>query len=713
VIFVLLAAGIAVTGDLYYESQKKDVKKERNDDLNDIANLKVNEISWWLRERSADANGIFRNTLLITDVHRWMTGRSDAELRGPILDWMSSLKTEYDYKNVFLFDATGSVMLSLPSEDRSVGSYAHTLISEALQTRKVVLSDLYYAEDKKSVHMDLVIPLLIKQGHNTLSVGGLLLCIDPRHFLYPLIKTWPTPSRTAETLLVRREGNDVVFLNELRFRMDSALTFRLPITDEKLPAAMAVLGKEGIVEGVDYRGVPVIAAIRSVPNSSWALVAKIDVDEIYAPVRERYWLVVLLIGVLIAGAGGGVGFVWRNQSALHYMKQYEAESVYRTIFANTGTATNIAGEDTIISLVNAEFEKLSGYSKEELEGKKSWTEFIVPDDLERLKGFFFSDMANSYPGPRSFEFRFVDRNGTVKDILASVEVIPGMKKGVASFLDITERKQAEEALRRAHDELETLVDERTSELKKSNETLTREIIEHMRTEEALRDSQKELRYLSGKIVSAQETERRRIARELHDQLGQDLTLMKLQLRAVQRKARIDEEEIREGCEEILRFIDQVVENVRRLSRNLSPVALEELGLSSAIRGLVNAAEKTYDIRIATDAVPLDGLFAKDVQIGVYRVLQEALTNVGKHARAKNVSLAIRKGDGRMSFSVEDDGTGFNVAQAVASVQSEKGLGLTIMKERVQMLGGTFDLWSEEGKGTRVTFSVPLEEEGDQ
>jgi len=198
--------------------------------------------------------------------------------------------------------------------------------------------------------------------------------------------------------------------------------------------------------------------------------------------------------------------------------------------------------------------------------------------------------------------------------------------------------------------------------------------------------------------------------ELHDQLGQDLSLMKLQTRAVQRGLRQDQEPLREDCEDILRGIDLVIENIRRISRNLSPVALEEYGFSAALRGLINGISKTYDVRVSTNITDMDTLFAKDARIGIYRVLQEALTNIGKHARPKTVSVVIRKNDDTITFSVEDDGVGFNAARTSISPHPEKGIGLSIMKERVQILGGSFDLWTEEGKGTKVTFAIPLRKE---
>jgi len=135
----------------------------------------------------------------------------------------------------------------------------------------------------------------------------------------------------------------------------------------------------------------------------------------------------------------------------------ESESKYRTIFENTGTATVIIEEDTTISLANTEFEKLSGYSKEELEGKKSWTEFVVKDDLERMKEYHRQRRVRPDGAPRCYEFRFIDRGGNVKNILVDVAVIPGTGKSVASLLDITERKRMEEALRESEERYRALV----------------------------------------------------------------------------------------------------------------------------------------------------------------------------------------------------------------------------------------------------------------
>ena len=132
--------------------------------------------------------------------------------------------------------------------------------------------------------------------------------------------------------------------------------------------------------------------------------------------------------------------------------------------------------------------------------------------------------------------------------------------------------------------------------------------------------------------------------------------------------------VREECERILQYIDQVIENVRRLSRDLTPSILEDLGLSAAIRLADRQFRQELIISIVTpDIVDIDHLFSQDAQIIIYRILQEAFTNIGKHAQAKNVSVMVKKHDDRVSFLVKDDGRGFDVMQVATRDATEKGL----------------------------------------
>jgi signal transduction histidine kinase len=238
--------------------------------------------------------------------------------------------------------------------------------------------------------------------------------------------------------------------------------------------------------------------------------------------------------------------------------------------------------------------------------------------------------------------------------------------------------------------------------------LLQHINERMRMEESLKETEKHLRRLSAQLLSTQEQERRRISRELHDELGQALALMKLQVRQVENRLHSDQTELRDDCEHTLKYIDRVIEEVRRLSRDLSPAVLEGQGLTAAIRWLVSNLHRTNGMNAVFDPGngDLDRLYPRDAATHIYRTIQEALTNIGKHAQARNASVIVSKSNGMVSFLIMDDGKGIDVKHESNKDYAERGLGLSAMEERVRMLGGRFDIWSEEGKGTRITFMVP-------
>lgn len=235
---------------------------------------------------------------------------------------------------------------------------------------------------------------------------------------------------------------------------------------------------------------------------------------------------------------------------------------------------------------------------------------------------------------------------------------------------------------------------------------------YKRAKASINKAEKQLRYLSSQIIAAQEIERKRISRELHDELGQALSLVKLKLRFIKKNLHEDQIPIKQECEDTLQFIDQVIENVRRLSRDLSPTVLDDLGLTAAIRWLIdNLKTSNKNIRVTSDIMNIDHFFSQDAQINIYRIIQEALTNVTEHAQAKNISILIKKQDDTISFSIEDDGIGFDVKEALMKISIERGLGLASMKERVQMLGGKFNLYSKKGKGTQASFRISIKKKG--
>jgi signal transduction histidine kinase len=276
---------------------------------------------------------------------------------------------------------------------------------------------------------------------------------------------------------------------------------------------------------------------------------------------------------------------------------------------------------------------------------------------------------------------------------------------IASSL-LSARIRVEDELRESHERMEERIEERTASLSEANALLEQEIARRRRAESELRESEKRLRLLSGHLLTAQERERRRIALELHDDLGQITTLLKLELRAIQNKLREERQSVKTDIEAAQKCANQIIESLRRLSHDLTPSTLEDLGLMSAIRSLVKDFATLCKIDVSLDINQIDNLFSRKSQLIVYRIFQEALSNIGKHAQASQVSIrACRDCEGSLLF-VEDNGKGFDVQKVKAIYPGDKGWGLAAMDERARMLGASLTISSEPGKGTKIALAVP-------
>jgi signal transduction histidine kinase len=242
-------------------------------------------------------------------------------------------------------------------------------------------------------------------------------------------------------------------------------------------------------------------------------------------------------------------------------------------------------------------------------------------------------------------------------------------------------------------------------------TALRARAERRRAEKALMESERELRLLTAQLLSIQEKERRRVARELHDELGQALTVLKIHLVGLEEMLALDQQDLKGNCEQMLAYIDTVIENVRRLSWDLCPSCLEDLGLSSSLGYLVDDICRNHNITCDVKMDEIDPLFSPETQINIYRIFQESLTNIVKHAGASLVSVQVNRQNGQVSFKIRDNGRGFNLQQAMSGKVAKKNLGLTAMNERALMAQGSLQISSRKGRGTTITFSIPTDKPG--
>lgn len=265
---------------------------------------------------------------------------------------------------------------------------------------------------------------------------------------------------------------------------------------------------------------------------------------------------------------------------------------------------------------------------------------------------------------------------------------------------------------------------RLEELAVRNRELNREIDRRHKVELALRESdgekarlldrsvvlQEQLRRLSRGILHAQEAERKRISRELHDVVGQAAVGINLHLEMVSRESAGKSKVRRNRIAQTRRLLATLVDVVHQFSRELRPAALDDLGLVPALKSYTNEFSRTTGIDVALTSVASAERLTNDQSTVLYRVAQEALTNVAKHARATRVELSIGERHGLVSMDIADDGTAFEVDRAL-SPALRGCLGLIGMRERVEMVGGSFSIDSAPGKGTCISVRVPLADDG--
>jgi signal transduction histidine kinase len=282
-----------------------------------------------------------------------------------------------------------------------------------------------------------------------------------------------------------------------------------------------------------------------------------------------------------------------------------------------------------------------------------------------------------------------------------------LMKSVADQVAIAiDRKLGEEALKQAHDDLEQRVMERTADLRHAVEQLQWEITERLQTEEALRESQERLRFLASQLLTAQETERGRLSRELHDDLGQALLVLRMQLNGILRRCSL-EPEPRQSLEEAATYLLGVIDKLRRLSHDLSPSTLERLGLSEALRELFEEFQKYYDreMIIQADLDEVKDILPEEANIVAYRITQEFLANVRKHSEATMVEITIKALPEKVTIALEDNGKGFDLEEIKNLPRDRRGLGVASMEQRLRILGSQFSMISQPGKGTRLYFEI--------
>jgi PAS domain S-box-containing protein len=481
-LFAVTVAVVVLAGGIYSTEQRRNLREAAENDLTVIAQLKVGEIERWRDDLVDDAEVLAMGPPLAAVVTGWLSGSGAAD-EAAVVAALDSITRHASYHGVLLFDAAGELRLASRGSTPVSNQEVADAVAQSLREQRPLLTDLHLDESGQP-HMGVVAPVFAP-GEDGAPIAALVLQTDAEHILYPVVQSWPTASESAETLLVRRDGDSVLFLNDLRHRPGAALTLREPLSNIELPAVMAVLGAEGVVEGVDYRGVEVVAVVYPIPGSTWYMVAKVDKDEVLSALRSTSALIVVLILALLFAAVTVFGLVWQRQEKAHYSglvaeqaRAAESEQRFRLLVESSPDAI-LVQTDGWFAYVNAAAVRLFGAAHAD--------ELLGTPLLDRLPQAFRDEarqrilrLNNERQAVPPIEEQYLTMNGAVVPVeVSGVPIKFEGNDGALEFVrDITERKQTMEALRKSEDAvrelntaLEQRIAERTAQLEASNKEL--------------------------------------------------------------------------------------------------------------------------------------------------------------------------------------------------------------------------------------------------
>ncbi|MBI5324285.1 MAG: PAS domain S-box protein [Ignavibacteriae bacterium] len=373
ILIICISILFAVFGFLFYNYVETHFREEKQHELKAIADLKINQIAQWHNDKIGNADVLANSPFSKKAVQELVINSNNLSLKESLKERMLLCKESYNYEDIFLVSTNGKMLLNIANY-HNLDITAIDKYSMYIAKKKISFTDFYYCPTHKKIHYDIVSPVFNETG---IPVAAFIMRIDPKDYLYPLIETWPTPSLTSETMIVRKENDSVLYLNETRFLKNTALIYRNSLNRKDLPSVQAVLGYKGIFEGVDYRNNKVLADIRPVPGTPWFMVTKVDQSEIYSELYIIAGVIGGFIVILILLTSAGFFYFYSSRNKNIYLDLYnkekelwQSQEKFKVTLDSIGDAVITTNTNGNIEYMNTMAENLTGWSYRDARGRK-------------------------------------------------------------------------------------------------------------------------------------------------------------------------------------------------------------------------------------------------------------------------------------------------------------------------------------------------------
>jgi len=393
----LAVISIITTGASVYFMQRDVFNQSAIHSLEAVSRLKVDQVTAWKAERTSDANRV-TNSIGSPRVAEWLADPRTLD-RSLVTQWLSAAYDPGYYTGAAIVNVDGEIEMVTGKTISHIDEPMRQAIDMAANTGWAQLTDPYITEEAHNAQMHLVAPLFDSFAEDRQFVGAVILCMNAERTLFPLLAVDPLGSRTAESVLVRREGEYSRFLNDPRHVDNEDLSLKIPLTRTGVPAVMAAMGETGIVRGDDYRGIPVLAHMAAVPGTNWKIVTKIDEAEVFAGWRVEGWFIGLFSLGLAVSAVGSASLLWQK------MRFTRLEAVFETERERLMTERELIASEQRLSLVaevsshgfwdygirtgeistSRSFATMLGYDPDTfVETYPAWKDRLHPEDRERV-----------------------------------------------------------------------------------------------------------------------------------------------------------------------------------------------------------------------------------------------------------------------------------------------------------------------------------------